>query len=116
MPHKLERDSKMTGKITLLVNDVPIGLSYFAQEFIEHTVDGMMAPLEGTGEMETLDISVEGDAVKINLNNAPVPTNQFVSKVFKNIMVGIVSSLKGVSEINKIHLNVKRDKPSQKLS
>jgi len=112
MPHKLERDSKMTGKITLLVNDVPIGLSYFAQEFIEHTVDGMMAPLEGTGEMETLDISVEGDAVKINLNNAPVPTNQFVSKVFKNIMVGIVSSLKGVSEINKIHLNVKREKHS----
>ena len=94
---------------------MPIGLSYFVQEFIEHTVDGMMAPLEGTGEMETLDISVEGDAVKINLNNAPVPTNQFVSKVFKNIMVGIVSSLKGVSEINKVHLSIRRDKPSQKL-
>ena len=99
----------MTGKITLLVNDAPIGLSYFVQEFIEHTVGGMIASLEGTGEMETLDISVEGDTVKINLNNAPVPTNQFVSKVFKNTIVGMVSSLKGVSEINKIHLSVKKN-------
>ena len=99
----------MTSKITLLVNDVPIGLSYFVQGFIEHTVGGMIASLEGTGEMETLDISVEGDAVKINLNNASVPANQFVSKVFKNTIVGIVSSLKGVSEINKIHLSVKKN-------
>jgi len=99
----------MTSKITLLVNDAPIGLSYFVQKFIEHTVGGMIASLEGTGEMETLDISVEGDAVKINLNNASVPANQFVSKVFKNTIVGIVSSLKGVSEINKIHLSVKKN-------
>ena len=106
----------MTGKITLLVNDVPIGLSYFAQEFIEHTVGGMVAPLESTGEMETLDISIEGDAVKINLNNASVRTNKFVSKVFKNTIVGIVSSLKGVSEINKIQLSVKREKQSQESS
>ena len=106
----------MTGKITLLVNDMPIGLSYFAQEFIEHTVGGMVAPLEGPGEMETLDISIEGDAVKINLNNASVRTNKFVSKVFKNTIVGIVSSLKGVREINKIHLSVKREKQSQESS
>ena len=98
----------MTGKIMLSVNDTPVGLSYFAQEFIGHTVGGMLAPLEGTGEIETLDLSIEGDAVKINLNNAIVPTNQFVSKVFKNTIAGIVSSLKGVSEINKIHLSIKR--------
>ena len=98
----------MAEEVRLMVNDAPIGLSYFVQGFIDQTVGGMIASLEGTGEIKVLDISIEGDKVNINLNNALVPTNPFVGKVIRNTILGIVSSLKGVSEVNKISLSIKR--------
>jgi len=95
-------------QVSLSVNDTPIGLDYFVQGFIEHTISGMLAALEGTGEIENLDVSIEGDKVTINLNNAVVPINPFVNKIIRNTIVGMVSSLKGVSEINRINVNVRR--------
>jgi len=61
-----------------------------------------------TGEIESLDIAIEDDDVKVNLNNALVPTTSFVNKIFKSTIVGMVSSLKGVGEINKINISIKR--------
>jgi len=46
-----------------------------------------------TGEIESLDIAIEDDDVKVNLNNALVPTTSFVNKIFKSTIVGMVSSL-----------------------
>ena len=99
----------MTREVSLLVNGQPIELDYFVQGFIDHTIDGMLAGLEGTGKIEKLDVSIEGDKVTINLNDSAVPTNPFVSKIIKNTIVGMVSSLKGVSEINKVGITIKRD-------
>ena len=98
----------MTRQVALLVNDVPINLDYFVKGFIDHTVAGMLAGLEGTGEIETLDISIEGDEVGINLNNATVPINLFTSKIVRNTIVGMVSSLKGAGEANRINIGIKR--------
>jgi len=98
----------MTRQVSLLVNDAPIALDYFVRGFIDHTIGGMLAALEGTGEIEILDISIEDDEVKINLNNAPVPANRFVSKIIRNTIVGMVSSLKGVSETNRINISIRR--------
>ena len=98
----------MTREIELLVNDVPIGLDYFVQGFIDHTIGGMLTALEGTGEIGSLDVAIEGDEVKIYLNNAMVPINPFVSKIVKNTIVGMVSSLRGVSQINKINVRIRR--------
>jgi len=96
----------MTRRISLSVNDMPIELDYFVQRFIDHTLSGMVSALEGTGEIESLDVSIEGDRVTINLNNALVPINPFVNKIIRNTTVGMVSSLKGVSEINKINISI----------
>ena len=98
----------MTRQISLLVNDVPIALDYFVHRFVDHTIGGMIAALEGTGEIESLDIAIEDDDVKVNLNNALVPTSFFVNKIFKSTIVGMVSPLKGVGEINKINISIKR--------
>ena len=98
----------MTKHIALSVNDKPIELSYFLQGFIDHTAGGMVEALEGTGEVKTLDISIEADSVIINLNNTSVPLNPFVSRVIRNTIFGIVSSLKGASKISKTNISIKR--------
>jgi hypothetical protein len=98
----------MTRQVTLLVNDQPIALDYFVQSFIDHTICGILASLEGTGEMHDVEVSVEGDNLIINLNNALIPTNPFVTKIIRNTIVGMVSSLKGVGEIDKVSIIIKR--------
>ena len=98
----------MTRQISLLVNSQPIPLDYFVAGFIDHTVGGMLAALEGTGAIDTADISIEGETVAIDLNNAPVPIKPFVSKIMRNTIVGMVSPLKGVSEISSLKVSVKR--------
>lgn len=97
----------MTREVSLLVNDQPIGLDYFIQGFIDHTTGGMLAALEGVGEIKSADISIGGDKVTINVNNALVPINPFVSMIIRNTVVGMVSSLKGVDEVNTVSITIK---------
>lgn len=97
-----------TMQVSLSVNDVPIALDYFVQGFIDHVVGGILAALEGTGEIKTLDLSIEGDEVTINLNDAVVPVNPFVTEITRNTVVGMVSSLKGVSQIDRLKINISR--------
>ena len=99
----------MTKQVSLSVNDAPILLDYFVEGFIDHTVGGMLAALEGTGEIGSLNLAIdEGGQVTINLNNAQVPINPFVSKIIGNTIAGMVSPLKGVSEIKTLKLTITR--------
>ena len=98
----------MTRQVSISVNDAPITLDYFVEGFIDHTTGGMIAALEGTGEIETLALSIEGDKVTINLNNAEVRISFFVGKIIRNTITGMVSSLKGVSEIHKVAISIRR--------
>ena len=98
----------MTKQVNLLVNDAPIKLDYFVQEFIDHATSGMIASLEGTGEINTLNLTIDGEEVTINLNNADVPANLFVSKIIGSTVRGMLSPLKGVSEINKVNISITR--------
>ena len=99
----------MTKQISLSVNGDPITLDYFVARFIDHTTGGMLAALEGTGDIGTVNLSIdEGEQVTINLNNAQVPVNPFVSKIIRSTMVGMVSTLKGVGEIKTLELNITR--------
>ena len=98
----------MTREVSLFVNDAPITLDYFVLGFIDHTLGGMLAALEGTGEIETLDVTIEGDKVTINLNNALVSTNPFVNKIIKSTIAGMLSPLRGVDEINKVRIDIRR--------
>ena len=98
----------MTTEISLLVNEVPIALDYFVQGFIDHTIGGILASLEGTGKIENVTLSINGETVEIKLNNAAVPIKPFVCKIISNTVLGMVSSLKGVSEIDKVNISIKR--------
>ncbi len=98
----------MTREVSLLVNDQPITLDYFVQGFIDHTVSGMLASLEGVGTIRQAEVSIERDNVTVNLNGAHLPTNPFVSKIIRNTTVGMVSSLKGVSKVDRLKVIIQR--------
>ena len=98
----------MTREIKLTVNDEAISLDYFVQAFIDHTTNGMLSALEGTGEVKTAEIRMDGEEIEIVVNNAPVEVNAFVAKILRNTIKGMISPLKGVSSIKKLYLHVKR--------
>lgn len=99
----------MAEQVSLVVNGAPIPIDYhFVESYIDLTVGGMLAALKDTEQIKTLNITIEGDKVSINLNNAQVPINDFVSRIFKNTIEGMVSPLKGIGEINKLEINITR--------
>jgi len=69
---------------------------------------GILLALEGTGEIKSLGVVIEGDKVILDLNNAEVPVNLFVTKIITNTVTGMVSSLKGMSEISKMNISIRR--------
>ena len=97
-----------TKQITLSVNEAPIEIDYFVQSFIDHIMGGMLSVLKGTGEIESLDVTIEGDKVTTNLNNSVVQTNPFVNTIIRNTIAGMVSSLKGVGDTNRIDISIRR--------
>ena len=95
-------------QVSLSVNNIPIELDYFVHDFIDHTVGGIIAGLQDTGEIKTLELSIEGDEVTINLNNAVVPIKSFVTKIIRSTIAGMISTLKGVNEINKVNIVIRK--------
>jgi hypothetical protein len=98
----------MTRQVSLLVNDIPISLDYFVEAFIDHTMGGMTEALEGTGQIENLNLSIVGDDVMLDLNGASVPINPFVTKIIRSTTIGMVSSLKGIHEISTLRISITR--------
>ena len=95
-------------QVSLSVNEEKIETDYFVQGFIDHTIGGMLTGLEGTGEIKSLDLVIEGDKVNITLNDSEVSLNPFPSRIIRNTITGMISSLKGVSAINRMTINIRR--------
>ncbi|MFC1970389.1 hypothetical protein ACFLV0_00380 [Chloroflexota bacterium] len=99
----------MTKQITLSVNNVPINLDYFVQEYIDHVVGGIVASLNDTREIENLELFIDNEGqVTINLNNADVSLKYFPNEIIKSTIMGMVTKLKGVSEADRLELTISR--------
>ena len=99
----------MTRQISLSVNDVPVELDYFVQEYIDHVAGGIVGSLKDTGEIETLEISLDNEGqVAINLNGADVPLKYFPNDIIRSTILGMVSTLKGVGEVDRLKINISR--------
>lgn len=98
----------MTKQVSLLVNDEPIALDYFVEGFIDHTTGGMIAALEGTGGIKTLELTIDGEMVGIKLNGADVSIKPFVITIIRSTVAGMLSPLKGVSDTKRVKLNITR--------
>ncbi len=100
-------DTEMAEEISLSVNEVPISLNEFVQGFIEHTFRGMLAALDGTEKMKTLDVTIDGNEVVLNLNGSRVPMNPFVTGIIRNTTAGMLSSLRKVDRVDRAKLNIR---------
>ncbi len=98
----------MTGRISLSVNDMPVDLDYFVQEYIDHVIGGILASLKDTGEIENLELTIDNEGqVKITLNNSDVPLKDFPGEIIRSTVEGMVSTLKGVDEvINRLQITI----------
>jgi|WetSurMetagenome_2_1015567.scaffolds.fasta_scaffold1108103_2 hypothetical protein len=96
----------MTRQISLSVNGNPIIVENFVLAFIDHTLAGMLESLKGTGPVENLNLSIEGEAVAIILNGVPLAVNVFAQKIVRSTVLGMVAPLKGVGEVKKLAINV----------
>jgi len=95
-------------EIRLTINDAPVELDHFVQGYIDHVVSGILASLKGTGEITSVDLSIEGDQVSIVLNNAAVPLNPFATRIIRATVVGMVSSLRGARTIERMRVSITR--------
>jgi hypothetical protein len=100
----------MTRRVSLSVNNVPINLDYFVENYIDHVVGGIIASLKDTGAIKNLELDIDNTGqVKITLNGADVPLGYFPVQIIRNTMAGMVSMLKGVDkEMNTLELKISR--------
>ena len=99
----------MTRQVSLSVNDVPVKLDYFVQEYIDHVVGGIIASLHNTGEIESLDLSLDNEGrVTIELNYADVPIKEFPNEIIRSTIMGMVSTLKGVGEVDRLEITLEK--------
>jgi hypothetical protein len=99
----------MSRKVNLSVNDVPINLDQFVHKYIDHVIGGIVASLKDTGEIESLDLTIDNEGrVAINLNDTNVPLSYFPMKIIRSTILGMISPLKGVdTEINRLEITVR---------
>jgi len=97
-------------KVSLSINDMPINLDYFVENYLDHVVGGIISSLRDTGEINTLELAIDNEGqVTITLNGADVPLKYFPVEIIKSTIEGIISPLKGVdSAVNKLELNIER--------
>ncbi len=100
----------MAGEVNLSVNNIPINLDHFVRSYIEHTVGGIVASLNDTGEIESLELTIDNEGqVAIQLNNAEVPIKYFPIEIIRSTILGMIAPLKGVEgEVNTLEITISR--------
>lgn len=100
----------MTRRVSLSVNDMSIDIDYFVENYLDHVVGGIISSLKDTGEIQSLDLTIDNEGeVTILLNGADVPLKYFPIEIIKSTVEGIVAPLKGVDgPVNTLKLNIER--------
>jgi len=94
-------------KTELEVNNVPVELNPFVDEFLARTVVGAVSSLKGAGNIRGLELYLERDDVKLVVNGNELPITPFPKEIITNTIIGLISSLKGVHKIDSLKIKVK---------
>jgi len=94
-------------KATLMVNNEPIELNPFTEQFLAQTVLGAVSTLRGAEDVHKLEMHLERGDVEIFVNGSQLPVTPFPRDIITNTVTGLVSTLKGVGEIESVHVEVK---------
>ena len=94
-------------KATLMVNNEPIELNPFTEQFLARTVLGAVSSLRGAEDVHKLEMHLERGDVEIFVNGSQLPVTPFPRDIITNTVTGLVSTLKGVGEIESVHVEVR---------
>ena len=93
-------------KTTLRINNVPIEINPFVEEFLARTAVGAVSSLKGAKSIETVELHLDQGSVKVIVNGNELPLTPFPNDIIANTLVGLVSSLKGVDKVEGLDVSV----------
>jgi hypothetical protein len=83
-----------------------IPMNRFVAKYIEQISIGIVKSLDNTGEVNKLNLSVEGNVVNLILNGSIIPTNEFVNNIIAATLFGILSTLKGGEQADQVSIEI----------
>jgi len=94
-------------KAELMVNNEPIELNPFTEQFLARTVLGAVSSLRGAEDVHKLEMHLERGDAEIYVNGSQLPVTPFPRDIITKTVTGLVSTLKGVGEIESVHVEVR---------
>lgn len=91
----------------LAVNNVPVELNPFVEEFLTRTVVGAVSSLKGTENIRDAELYLRRGDAKLMVNGKEIPLTPFPKEIITNTMTGLISSLKGVGKIDTVKIALK---------
>jgi hypothetical protein len=97
---------KQDFKAELTVNNKPIELNPFVEEFLARTVVGAVSSLKGVDHVANLDLRMKERDVSLAVDGHEVPLSPFPNQIVASTLVGLLSALKGVEDIESLNIKV----------
>ena len=91
----------------LAVNNVPVELNPFVEEFLTRTVVGAVSSLKGTENIRDAELYLGRGDVKLAVNGREIPLTPFPKEIITATMTGLVSSLKGIGKIDSLKIKIR---------
>jgi len=91
----------------LAVNNVPVELNPFVEEFLTRTVVGAVSSLKGTENIRDAELYLGRSDVKLAVNGREIPLTPFPKEIMTATMTGLVSSLKGIGKIDSLKIKIR---------
>jgi hypothetical protein len=93
-------------KAKLWINEKPIPMNHFVEEFLSHTMVGAVTSLRDVQKIQELEIHQRKGDVEIKVNGGGIPLTPFPNDIISKTLVGMVSSLRDVDDIDSIDIEV----------
>ena len=93
-------------KAELTVNNKPIELNPFVEEFLARTVVGAVSSLKGVDDVAKLGLEMKKRDISLIVDGHKVPLSPFPNQIVASTLVGLVSALKGVKDIESLNIKV----------
>ncbi len=99
----------MEGKYeaTLAVNNVPVDLNPFIEQFVARTVAGAVSSLRGAETFNNVELNLREGNVTVIADGQEVDVTSFPNDIIASTIAGMVSPLKGVQATDPVTISVK---------
>ena len=92
---------------TLWVNNEPVELNAFVEEFLARIVVGAASSLKGAGGVQNLELYLERGDVSLIVNEEDISLTPFPNDIIAKTLIGLVSTLKGVNKVERLKVSAR---------